>query len=121
MDSAKELKTFNIVRTNNGYFSTENDVDVAIKVQQIMSKILTSRRLNTERNRNRYKEIARLIKSKSLLVHAKINVFSMDVIASRDKKGEGYYVISIRTDNTLFFNNNGVASTISINNAVYRR
>ncbi|QJX71181.1 hypothetical protein F-liban_433 [Faustovirus] len=111
----------NTVKTNNGYFTTKKDVDVAIKVQQIMSKILTSRKLNTERNRNRYKEIAKIVKNKSLLVHARIGVFSMDVIASRDKKGEGYYVISLRTDNTLFFNNNGVVSTYSINNAMYRR
>ena len=103
------------IKTNNGYFTTKDHTEVAVKVQRIMTKILTSRKLNTERNRNRYKEIVKLIENKALLVHAKIGVFSMDVIASRDKKNMGYYVISLRTNNTMFFNNNGVTTTYSVN------
>jgi phage gp36-like protein len=93
---------------------------VATKVQEIMTKILASRKLNTERNRNRYKEIIRLIKGKSLAAHVKIGVYSMDVFAKTEFNGlkiESGYMISLRTDNRLMFNTNGSVKTYNINSS----
>ncbi|QKE50556.1 hypothetical protein F-VV10_0436 [Faustovirus] len=88
--------------TAEGYCTGLVEIEPAMQIRKLILRMLQSDNLSTKQNLRLYKHITTLAKPHTITIHAKVNNYSMDVIAKNNN-----YTIIIRSPAFMLYDDNG--------------